>query len=95
MMESDTYRTRDGKAHFSFNFIQKEDIYEVNVNYLPREIKSEAVRRFCQESSAYGYKIVLEQPPYDIYTARLMASDWAEIVWEELNTTLNLNKQNS
>lgn len=82
-MESDIYRTKDGKAHFSFNFRRAGDFFEIDVIYSPREIDKQLIQDSCNKSPEGDLIIALSQKPRDINTARFMAGDWAESLWEK------------
>ncbi len=82
-MESDIYRTKDGKAQFSFNFIETDGLYEIEPIHIPREIKQETLKTHCILSENNNHIIFLDSKPHDIHTARLLAGDWAEIAWEQ------------
>ena len=85
-MESGQYRTLDGNAEFSFNFVKVDDFYEVDAIYIPVEIRQDVLRDFCENSERNGYRIILDQKPNDIHTARLMAGEWAEKSWGSNST---------
>lgn len=80
-MDTDVYRTKDGKAHFSFNFIEEGDEIEVDVTYMPKEVDLSKISDMCKTSIRKGFTIFFDCNPNDIDTARLMAGDWAEDVW--------------
>lgn len=83
-IESDSYRTKDGKYHFSFSFLQEGDFYEIDVIYAPSEINLNDKPLLCNPSKRNGFTIITDQKGDDVFTAKLIAGDWAEKLCNEL-----------
>lgn len=82
-IESDTYRTKDGKAFFSFSFFKENEFYDINVTFAPPELNLKDKTEFCVPSKKEGFSIISEQKARDIFTAKLIAGAWAEKIWKE------------
>lgn len=76
----DNYRTKDGKGYFSFSFYEVNNLFEIDVTYFPSEINL-SNSSTCSSSARDGFTLNTEKKARDLFTARLIAGDWAEDIW--------------
>lgn len=80
---SDNYRTKDGDAYFAFSFFQKDKFVETDVTFFPNSVSLLDVPLMCIESERGGYTLISQHKARDIFTAKLIAGEWAEKIWVE------------
>ena len=79
----DSYRTRDGRAHFTFDFRTYEDHVEVDAVYLPVAMSAEEKKHHFSLSPSGVYSLKIEDKIPDLSAAREYAADWAETYWSQ------------
>ncbi len=81
----DTYRTKDGRALFTFGFVANGDHYEIDIldqpSYGIRDDDQHSTHRL--RSGRGGYRICLGNPraASDLSAAYKWAAAWAENTW--------------
>jgi len=81
-IETDNYRTKDGEAYFTFSFFQEQEFIAIDVTYSPNFIALKDNISLCTPSQRGGFTIISEQKARDTFSARLVAGEWAESLWE-------------
>lgn len=81
-VESDNYRTKDGKAHFAFSFFKEDEFIDIDVTFCPSAINLKDKSSWCILSKRGGFTVTSNQKARDFFTARLIAGEWAEGLWK-------------
>lgn len=84
MSNIDNYRTKDGNGYFSFSFFEIDEAFEIDVIYSPKNINL-ANSETCSISEREGFTINTDKKYGDLFTAKLVAADWAEDIWTSSN----------
>jgi hypothetical protein len=83
--EVETYRTRDGKAHFAFRFVKAGDHYEADIVDMPEYGNSDTslqlTHRMRSPRGGYQADLGLLDHQKDLGSMRRLASWWSEMTW--------------
>ena len=96
--KQDTYRTRDGRALFEFQFVPKGDHIEIDILQQPDygRRKSDLHNTHRLPSDRGGHRICMGNPQAasDLTRARQWAAMWAEHTWKYINTGIPFPNDN-
>lgn len=93
-IESDNYRTKDGKAYFSFSFFEEEEFFTIDVTFVSTPIVLAEKADYCISSKRGGFTITSVHKARDLFTAKLIAGQWAEDLWTEYLSKATSKKLN-
>lgn len=91
----DTYRTNDGRAYFTFSFVNEGPLWRVDIERMPPFDNSSLhdTHRLPSSTASTGYKICFDDPyeAYSLGKAQKFSEAWAEAVWEWIKTGRRIN----
>ena len=93
----DTYRTNDGRAYFTFCFVDEGPYWRVDIERMPSFGNSGSglhdTHRLPSSTASTGYKICFDDP-YEAYSrekAQKFSEAWAEAIWHWIRTGHKIN----
>jgi hypothetical protein len=93
----DTYRTNDGRAYFTFCFVDEGPYWRVDIERMPsfggRNSGLHDTHRLPSSAASTGHKICFDDPyeAHSLEKAQKFSEAWAEAVWEWIKTGRRIN----
>jgi len=91
-IQTATYRTRDGKAFFKFEYFQIGDYIEIDIVSMP-DFGHRDHSQIHRIPSERGHQICLAEAPKSISACNTIVKDWSELVWRYILTGITIDNQ--
>ncbi len=89
-LQTDVYRTLDGRAYFEFGFLQVGNRIEIDIIDMPSygDRANDLHSTHRMKNPRGGYQLDLPNPSncYRIEIAKDLAKEWAELTWKYIRT---------